>query len=197
MRFLVALLQMYKSSTGMELFSKSQIMKLIFLFFRYIVLELYAASLQDYIQGIYQGPMPTDEQVFFQLACGLEYIHSNGIFYQGVKPRIVKISLTKPVQMKYCDLWLNKSVDLNYSGSRLLRVSSSQVKRNKNWVSPEELQMMNKRNEILIHGSVKSDIFSAGCLFIYFLLRGKHPFGNGVQIQENILKNNPVNEKGK
>ena len=174
----------------MEFFSKSQKMKLIFLFFRYFVFELCAASLSDYIQGRYQGPMPTDEQVLFQLASGLEYIHSKGILCRGVKPQNVLISLTKPVQMKYCDFRLSKSVNI-----RGTLFSLSERKETQNWMSPEELKLLSEKK--IQRGSVKSDIFSAGCLFIYFLLRGKHPFGNGVQIQENILKNNPVNEKGK
>ena len=174
----------------MEFFSKSQKMKLIFLGFRYFVLELCAASLGDYIQGKYQGPMPTDEQVLFQLASGLEYIHSEGILYRGVTPQNVLISSTKPVQMKYCGFESSKSVNERGTCS-----SHSGVIGTVNWISPEELKM-NQENKIL-RVSVKSDIFSAGCLFIYFLLRGKHPFGNNYdKIQENRMTNNPVNEKG-
>jgi serine/threonine protein kinase len=168
-------------------------MKLIFLGFRYFVLELCAASLGDYIQGKYQGPMPTDEQVLFQLASGLEYIHSEGILYRGVTPQNVLISSTKPVQMKYCGFGSSKSV--NERGT----CSLSGVKGN--WISPEEMKMINQENKIL-RVSVKSDIFSAGCLFIYFLLRGKHPFGKEqtnhapFEIPHNIKTYKPVNEKG-
>ena len=174
----------------MEFFLKSKKMKFNFLCFRYFVLELCAASLKDYIQGKYQGPMPTDEQVLFQLASGLEFIHSNGILYRGVTPANVLISLTKPVQMKYCDFGLSKSV--NERGTCTL----SGIKGTVNWYSPIEMKMIEK--EEILRGSVKSDIFSAGCLFIYFLLRGKHPFGNNeIEIKNNVIKNNPVSEKGK
>ena len=164
-------------------------MKLNFLCFRYIVLELCAASLEDYCEGKYQGPMPTDEQVLFQLASGLEYIHSNGILHRNVKSSKILISLTKPVQMKYCGFGLSKSV--NERGTCTLTLSEV-TKGNYNWMSPEELKMMNQENEIL-RGSVKIDIFSAGCLFINFLLRGKHPFGHN---KNCIIKNNPVYVKG-
>jgi serine/threonine protein kinase len=164
-------------------------MKLNFLCFRYFVLELCAASLYDYIQGKYQGPMPTDEQVLFQLASGLECIHSKGILHRNVNPYNVLISLTKPVQMKYCGFRLSKSV--NERGTCKL----SGVKGNQNWMSPEELEK--KLPHEILRGSVKSDIFSAGCLFIYFLLHGLHPFGNDqIEIIYNKIKNNPVNEKG-
>ncbi len=134
--------------------------------------------------------MPTDTQVLFQLASGLEYIHSKGIFHREITPTNVLISLTEPVQMKYCDFGCSKSV--NERGTCTL----SGMKGTRNWMSPEELKMMNQENEIQ-RGSVKSDIFSAGCLFLYFLLRGKHPFGNDeMEIAHNIKDDNPVNVKG-
>ena len=169
-------------------------MKLNYLCFRYLVLELCAASLHDYIRGEYQGPMPTDEQVFFQLASGLEYIHSKGILHRNLKPQNVLISLTKPVQMKYCDFEISKSV--HERGTCTLRFNEV-TKGHYCWKSPEELEMIVQEKKIL-RVSLKRDIFSAGCLFFYFLLRGKHPFEgkNGDQIENNILKNNPVNDKG-
>ena len=174
----------------MKFFLNSQKMKLNFLCFRYFVLELCAASLGDYIEGKYQGPMPTDEQVLFQLASGLECIHSKGILHRNVNPYNVLISLTKPVQMKYCGFRLSKSVNERGTCS-----SHSGVKGTENWISPEELKR-NQENKIL-RGSVKTDIFSAGCLFIYFLLRGKHPFGKEqIETTFNILQNDPVNLKG-
>ena len=167
-------------------------MKLNFLCFRYFVLELCAASLEDYCKGKYQGPMPTDEQVLFQLASGLEFIHSKGILYRGVIPQNVLISSTKPVQMKYCDFGLSKSV--NERGTCTL----SLIKGTVNWYSPEEMKiLMHLEKSEIQRGSVKSDIFSAGCLFLYFLLRGKHPFGNDeMEIAHNIKDDNPVNVKG-
>ena len=106
-------------------------------------------------------------------------------FSKSQKMKLIFISLTKPVQMKYCDFESSKSV--NERGTCTL----SGIKGTMNWMSPEELKMM-QGNEIL-RGSVKSDIFSAGCLFIYFLLRGKHPFGHN---KNNIIKNNLIYGKG-
>lgn len=40
----------------------------------------------------------------------------------------------------------------------------------------------------------RSDVFSAGCTFFYFLKRGEHPFGNGLNdIVQNMGKYIPVN----
>ena len=124
-------------------------MKLNYLCFRYLVLELCAASLHDYIRGEYQGPMPTDEQVFFQLASGLEYIHSKGILHRNLKPQNVLISLTKPVQMKYCGFGSSKSV--NERGTCTL----SGVKGHQNWMSPEELKLLSEKK--IQRGSVESE----------------------------------------
>jgi serine/threonine protein kinase len=91
-------------------------------------MELCAASLQDYIKGKYEGPMPTDEQVLFQLANGLEYIHSRKILHRDIKPDNILISLTKPVEMKWSGFGSSKPVnDLN--------CSLSGVKGNQNWMS--------------------------------------------------------------
>nr|CAH0103924.1 unnamed protein product [Daphnia galeata] len=119
--------------------------------FGYFIFELCASSLEEYIKRKYQGPMPTEEQVLFQLASGLEFIHSNGILYRNFKPENVLISLTKPVQMKYCGFGCSKSV--NERGTCTL----SGVKETYNWKSPEELKMMaqQEENEIL-RGSVKT-----------------------------------------
>ncbi len=156
-------------------------------------MELCAASLQDFIDRKYQGPMPTDEQVLFQLANGLEYVHSMGILHQNIKTENILISETIPVQMKW------SSVGYNMQGS--IKQSTSNYKTN-NWLSPEEL-VMTESEENVDHrrGSVKSEIFSAGCVFIFFLLGGKHPFGDQKSNNINTLRNNvwrgdPVNVKG-
>jgi serine/threonine protein kinase len=157
-------------------------------------MELCAASLQDFIKGKYEGPMPTDEQVLFQLANGLEYIHSMGILHRDIKPENILISLTKPVQMKWSDFGLSKPVNENGS------FSLSGLRRTYNWMPPEEINMIElEENADHMRGSVKSDIFSAGCVFIFFLLRGLHPFGdklNDRNIQNNVLSGYPVNVKG-
>ncbi len=151
-------------------------------------MELCAASLQDFIDGKYKGPMPTDEQVLFQLANGLEYIHSMGILHRDIKPENILISKTKPVQMKWSDFGLSKPV--NERGS----CSLSEIKGTLNWMSPEELRMTESEENVdHMRGSVKSDIFSAGCVFIFFLLRGLHPFGMSFMIPSNILEGRPVN----
>jgi serine/threonine-protein kinase/endoribonuclease IRE1 len=155
-------------------------------------LELCAAPLQDFIYGKYRGPMPTDEQVLFQLANGLEYIHSMEFLHRTIEPENILISKTKPVQMKWSGFWASKPVNENGS------CSLSGLRGTYNWMPPEQLRIM-KSEENADHGrgSVKSEIFSAGCVFIFFLLSGKHPFGDeSNNIPKNVLRGDPVNVKG-
>jgi serine/threonine protein kinase len=68
-------------------------------------------------------------------------------------------------------------------------------------MAPEILELVIKMEESsrdstseeLPHGTIQSDTFAAGCVFFYFLTRGKHPFGNSYQIiPGNILNNKPI-----
>jgi serine/threonine protein kinase len=65
-------------------------------------------------------------------------------------------------------------------------------------MAPEILELMDDSyddtpSEELPHGTIQSDTFAAGCVFFYFLTRGKHPFGNNSsRIPGNILGNNPT-----
>lgn len=136
---------------------------------------------------LYQGPMPADREVLFQLANGLHYIHSSGLIHGDIKPRNVLI-FTDPsssaVRMKLSDFGLNRS---GPSG--------------RNWMAPERLVVLldadEENGDQLEAGSpptIEGDIFSSGCVFSYFIMRGMHPFGNkATVISQNIVLSNPVN----
>ena len=159
---------------------------------RYIVLELCAGTLEEFVNGKYKGPMPPDENVLYQIACGVAYIHSKKLVHRDIKPENIWISLTDtdPVMMKVSDFGLSKSV--NSRGS----YSVSGIKGTHNWMAPELLELADSEEEITKRGSVQSDIFSTGCVFFYFATRGIHLFGKGMRIAANILENKPVNLKG-
>ncbi len=50
----------------------------------------------------------------------------------------------------------------------------------------------NQPNETPMKGSIESDIFSAGCVFFYYVTRGLHPFGEDNFITANIIKDKQV-----
>ncbi|EFX66016.1 hypothetical protein DAPPUDRAFT_332627 [Daphnia pulex] len=75
---------------------------------RFFMLELCAASLQEFFDQEYTGHMPTDVEVLCQLSIGLDNIHSNGFIYRKVKPENIFMSSTTPFVMKWADLGITK-----------------------------------------------------------------------------------------
>ncbi|XP_045030834.1 uncharacterized protein LOC116920420 [Daphnia magna] len=164
--------------------------------FTHLVLELCGGTLADYCQNNYSGPeLPPDELVLYQIANGLHYIHSRNLVHRDIKPENILISMTTPVQMKVSDLSFVKKTREDFSQI----FSQSEIRGTLQWLAPERLKVLtdneNKSTDLpaeLPDGTIKSDTFSSGCVFFYFLTRGKHPFGkNKVSVPANILKNKP------
>ncbi|KAI9551145.1 hypothetical protein GHT06_004448 [Daphnia sinensis] len=158
--------------------------------FTYLVLELCAGTLTDFCGGKYKGPMlPPDELVLYQIANGLNYIHSRDLVHRDVKPDNILISISTPITMKLSDFGFIKKV-----GSQET-FSQSGLKGTLNWMAPEMLEILNSatdETEELPRGTIESDTFSAGCVFFYFVSRGLHPFGSLVLVPSNIVQNNPM-----
>jgi serine/threonine protein kinase len=88
--------------------------------------------------------------------------------------------------MKWTDFGFTKPT--NNSGS----CSMSGFKGTYNWLAPEILAYLRENQKG--RGSKRSDIFSTGCVFFYFLTRGTHPFGTvNLDVNLNISKDNPIN----
>jgi serine/threonine protein kinase len=97
--------------------------------------------------------------------------------------------MTTPVQMKLSDFGLVKKISPQGT------FTQSGLKGTLKWMALEILKLMENMDDNIIelpHGTIKSDTFAAGCVFFYFLTRGKHPFGNSFEILNNISKNNPI-----
>jgi serine/threonine protein kinase len=157
------------------------------------VLELCAGTLKDYCEGRYKGPeLPPDRAVLCQIANGLRYIHSRNLVHRDVKPDNILISMTTPVQMKLSDFGLVKKISPQGT------YTQSGLKGTLIWMAPEILELLNRSpdstpSKEIPHGSIQCDTFASGCVFFYFLTRGKHPFGsNSLKIPGNIVDNNPI-----
>ncbi|KAK4005000.1 hypothetical protein OUZ56_006723 [Daphnia magna] len=153
--------------------------------FRFYVLELCAASLDEYCKGIYPDLIiPSEPEVLYQLTTGLEYIHSLRIIHRDIKPENILISKPDPiVKMKWADFGLSKAINENGS------CSMSGNPGTQNWKAPEVLRLRVKPGG---RGSKQNDIFSTGLVFFYFLTR-VHPFGEDSEIESNIRNKKPVN----
>jgi serine/threonine protein kinase len=162
-----------------------------FVCIRYYVMELCNASLdrlflEETDPNKYRGPMPaTQKDVCLQLAEGMAHIHKMGLIHRDVKPENVLISERG-----------THSISCEFKGTKdwyALEISRMQSEK----PSSQSVEGENVANPIRQRGTVKSDVFSKGLVFGYYLLGGKHPFGEGnKEIKNNILNARPVNMNG-
>ncbi|EFX85296.1 hypothetical protein DAPPUDRAFT_5547, partial [Daphnia pulex] len=72
---------------------------------RFMVLELCSGSLFQVIQKTFDGPaLPSDREVMYQIAAGLNYVHSQNLVHLDIKPENILISTNG--QMKLADFGL-------------------------------------------------------------------------------------------
>ena len=151
-----------------------------------MILELCDATVEDYCSGKYKGEIPPDPNALYQMADGLDYIHSNSLVHRDISTGNVLIKSTSSgALMKISDFGFCKPV--SESGSFSMSQGYTGTKR---FVAPELLRMMDAKGE-KARGHMKSDIFSLGCLFFTFLTKDDHPFSNGSvhSIPLNIIAN--------
>ncbi|KAK2585144.1 hypothetical protein KPH14_008650 [Odynerus spinipes] len=146
--------------------------------FRYIALELAEATLHDYVAGRYNRGKISVKNILRQATSGLEHLHFLDIVHRDIKPHNVLLSVPGPrgeVRAMISDFGLCKKLQLGrVSFSRRSGVTGTD-----GWIAPEMLN--GERTTCAV------DIFSLGCVFYYVLSDGKHPFGDPLRRQANIL----------
>ena len=158
--------------------------------------------LPDKSAAKYRAMMPAPEKVLLQLAEGLEYIHSKKIVHRDIKPHNVLFkvdAVSQKVTMKWADFGLSKPL----SDCGHFSLSDATGSGTHCWIAPEILEKNSFAAASNNNGnpkiSFKCDIWSAGCVFFYYLTKGKHPFGelNSLltDIPSNARKGNPINMK--
>lgn len=189
-----------------ELRSPAYIILIIYFFSvqtRHLILELCLGSLEQVFLHPndplkYTGPkLPHYFKIQFQLAIGLEYIHSKNLIYHFVKPANVLISgeSSTNITMKWADFGLSRmKIDFEVYKSH----HSRHLNGTQSWTAPE-LLIQHAQNPCghhytseemsLIQCTMKSDIFCLGLIFAYYLNNGKHPFGsNSTEVMLNIIQ---------
>jgi serine/threonine protein kinase len=132
--------------------------------------------------------MPSNDKVLLQLANGLGYLHSLNIVHGDIKPENILISSTKPVQMKWTGFGFSQPNRDSYS----LTPSVTRMGSRK-WWSPEMYRNEDEVTEI-------GETFSIGCVFLYFLSGGHHPFATPdlgeFEIAVNVTEGRIINRTG-
>jgi len=134
----------------------------------------YDRTFQHFISNI----MPFPEDVLLQLAKGLKYIHSKNIVHLDIKPanvlfKTIRYKESVKVVFKWADFGLSKLV--REDGQFSITNATGRIIGTTFWIAPEIL-LGNGVNDS--NTSIKCDIWSAGCVFFYYLTEGKHPFGD-------------------
>ncbi len=138
--------------------------------------------------------MPPEMDVCLQLANGLAHIHEMRLIHQDLKSNnvLIQVDSTGRVSMKWADF--DQCVPVDEKGCYTI-INVSEVGAD-NWRAPEILKIRKEGKETA-QESIKSDVFSQGLVFGYYILEGLHPYDLGDNnIDKHILASNPHNLKG-
>lgn len=163
-------------------------------------MELCEASLDQFFlekddPRKYNGPIVPPEQLVFQLACGLEYIHDMKLIHGNLKPEnaLVRVSQRR-LFLKWSDAGLARP-----KIKEKVMHSDSGVRLTLKWCAPETKKMMRdfqmSKLQFQTGLSTQGDVFASGLVFGYIFLKGKHPYGDRYDPEYNIIESEPVGLK--
>lgn len=147
--------------------------------------------------------MPTEEQFYFQLASGLEYLHfQKDLVHDSIKPSNILISSNKNPQIKLSDFGL-KRYRLNQSSVQSPSVDSVNncwLQDSRCWLAceyfkhPSSKKRPRDKNQWENRIIKSRDIYAAGNIFFYFSSGGFHLFGDNFdQISRNTVSGHQIN----
>ena len=186
--------------------------------FKYIAIELAEMSLADWIDIKRRRltTSATDEQieddllslsevhVLEEASKGLSHLHSINVIHRDIKPHNILISpkarskktgVTRKIFIS--DFGVSKtlsSASYSFEGAAYMTndfISTTRVaKGTEGWIAPEVLlvKMTDDGDDKKVI-SKQIDIFSLGCLYYYVFTNGRHPFGDSLERQTNIISN--------
>jgi serine/threonine protein kinase len=157
---------------------------------------LCSGSLYQVIKKTFKGTplLPSDREVLYQIADGLDYVHSKNLVHCDIKPENILVSMTGEIKLS------------DFGSSRKTTngtfIPSGSVGGTRPWMAPEVWPTDSNMNKV----SAKADVFSFGIVCFVFLTRedgGIHPFGDwntpylSAQVQWNIREGRQVNIESK
>jgi len=114
----------------------------------------------------FKGALPSEPSFCYQLASGLQYIHSKNLLHRNIKPENVLISASASVKLS--EFGLPKPAPSRASSTSLTQY----------WMAPEVLKIEQGKREDLDVSSAQSDTFSLGLVLFSYFTNGQHLFGS-------------------
>ncbi|XP_071922923.1 serine/threonine-protein kinase/endoribonuclease IRE1b-like isoform X1 [Coffea arabica] len=108
---------------------------------------------------------------------GLAHLHELGIIHRDLKPQNVLVTKERVLCAKLSDMGINKRL----SGDTSSLTKHATGYGSSGWQAPE--QLLHERQTRAV------DLFSLGCLLFFCITGGKHPFGEILERDVNIVNN--------
>ncbi|EEF40724.1 kinase, putative [Ricinus communis] len=170
------LIQIYCDSSFNQVFSEDQATR---------VATNYKLRLNK-VKGILQDlnlwksnghPSPLMLLLMRDVVCGLVHLHELGIIHRDLKPQNVLILKERSLSAKLSDMGISKRLlgDMSSLGYHATGCGSS------GWQAPELLLQGRQTRAV--------DLFSLGCVLFFCITGGRHPFGDRLERDVNIVKN--------
>ncbi|XP_047313550.1 serine/threonine-protein kinase/endoribonuclease IRE1a [Impatiens glandulifera] len=124
-------------------------------------------------------PSPILLKLMRDVVAGLVHLHDVGIIHRDLKPQNVLILKERILCAKLSDMGISKSLvgDKSSLGHQATGSGSS------GWQAPE--QLLHERQTRAV------DMFSLGSVLFFCITGGKHPFGDHLERDINVVKNKP------
>jgi serine/threonine-protein kinase/endoribonuclease IRE1 len=140
----------------------------------------------DSLEGVIKGnnfwkvgghPSPLMLKLMRDIVCGIVHLHELGIVHRDLKPQNVLISKDMTLSAKLSDMGISKRMSRDMSSLGHLATGSG----SSGWQAPEQLLQGRQTRAV--------DMFSLGCVIFYTITGCKHPFGDDLERDVNIVKN--------
>ncbi|KAL6279161.1 hypothetical protein ACE6H2_016042 [Prunus campanulata] len=120
-------------------------------------------------------PSPQLLKLMSDLVSGLAHLHELGIIHRDLKPQNVLIIKGRSLRAKLSDMGISKRLQ----GDRSSITQHATGYGSSGWQAPEQLRHQRQTRAV--------DLFSLGCLLFFCVTGGKHPYGDSIERDVNIV----------
>ncbi|XP_068305761.1 serine/threonine-protein kinase/endoribonuclease IRE1b-like [Pyrus communis] len=120
-------------------------------------------------------PSPQLLKLMSDLVSGLAHLHELGIIHRDLKPQNVLIIKGRSLCAKLSDMGISKRLQ----GDKSSITQHATGYGSSGWQAPEQLLHLRQTRAV--------DLFSLGCLLFFCVTGGKHPYGDSIERDVNIV----------